>query len=58
MAIRLLLDDVRERRDFRSLAVLFTLGLGIDFKAAGLSSDDQRLLDTAEPVATTGGSTG
>lgn len=41
-ATRLLLDDILQRRDFRSLAVMMTLAFGVDAKAAGMSSEDHR----------------
>ena len=45
MAMRLLFDDILQRKDLRSLAVMITLGLGIDRKAARMSSRDHRQLD-------------
>ncbi|MEE2972461.1 MAG: glycosyltransferase [Planctomycetota bacterium] len=42
VAMRLLCDDVFQKRDLRSLAVMMTLGLGIDAKAASMSSVDHR----------------
>lgn len=45
MAFRLLLDDVQQRRDPRSLAVMATLALGIDLKASRMSSVDHRQVD-------------
>ena len=47
MAMRLLFDDILQRKDLRSLAVVITLGSGIDTKAARMSSSDHRKLDGA-----------
>ena len=48
-AMRLLLDDVVQRRDWRSVAVAITLALGIDAKAARMSSSDHRKLEPTRP---------
>ena len=49
MALRLLLDDVVKRRDPRSMAVLLTLGLGVDVKAARMSARDHRKIGRSKP---------
>lgn len=48
-ASRLLLDDVTKRRDPRSMAVLLTLGLGVDAKAARMSAGDHRQINSGKP---------
>ena len=48
VALRLLLDDVVKRRDPRSMAVLLTLGLGVDVKAARMSVGDHRRIGSVK----------
>ena len=48
-ASRLLLDDVTNRRDPRSMAVLLALGLGLDRKAARMSARDHRQIAPGMP---------
>lgn len=48
-ASRLLLDDVTNRRDPRSMAVLLALGLGLERKAARMSARDHRQIAPGMP---------